>query len=480
MRVLFNRLHVSGGENVVLSESNGIEKPGVIKMNIKENASVFNVLLNLMRFKKDCHVYAIAICSDHTHGVFKDSEIKNLTWLCYGDKAYELFCAGIDETPVILSQTLKKLSIPIDVVISVSPLIGRLSQMAISWKKNVASVVRYETGFDGKTAHRVDWMRIKKPGYEGMIAASMIDSANVFLGKSQMRSLLSEYGKILSAHEMRKIVDRSFVVRNPIDLDELDKIRNETPFTRTVGSFYRLTDLKGTKDVIELYQKMYSSKLIDDAMITTAQAIDLKKELPNLPSKFTAKGSCDRSEYLRIAQNSKVAVYNSKLESDPTVPIELGYLGVVPVLVNRPWATDSFKDWPLFYDNMNEAASLVAAVLESEESYRKYADMIKKMIIERSSANEAADHFWSVVEKELCIVDKFYGVEQSVIDDLIAGKIMSVVSSMDRIEWHRVLKINTPVFAGEPMMHHGDMYRLLLRAGWKDNYEECVPVLTKG
>jgi hypothetical protein len=368
MRLFFNRITFRKGEFTILKESNGIEDPGILKGEPKNNSSVYNVMKNIVYGTDQCHAYVLAHVHN-TNGVFRDHENSRITWICSSKAIENDGCIG--ETPIAIQAMLSKMKVPIDVVISTSPVAGRLSQLAIDWKDNVPLVNRYDSGFDGSAATKFEWMATKKNGYHEFVSSCFAGCSNVFLCQSQKNALIKEYVSQLSPNRARDVLSRMYVVRNPVNFDKLDAVRVETPFSRTVGSFYRMTQLKGTRDVVDMYAKMYVLGSIDAAVITSGtKFID---SLPEMPSSFELRDLCSREDYLNLAQKTKVVVYNSMIESDPTVPVELSYLGVVPVLVNKPWAHDAFKGWPLIFNSMSEASVMVSKVLESEESYRMYA-----------------------------------------------------------------------------------------------------------
>jgi hypothetical protein len=106
--------------------------------------------------------------------------------------------------------------------------------------------------------------------------------------------------------------------------------------------------------------------------------------------------------------------------------------------------------------------------------------MAKEHVLKYCDSKMNTDKFWDIVRSEVARTDMYYSQDQSKVDKFMSGKMISE-SIRDRktLSWNDVLKISVPVYSGSPAILSGDLYRLMLRIGFKDDFDSHLPVLTR-
>ena len=464
--------------------------------------ATYVVQRDLLRSIPGYHLYLVAqyYGDPKLAGIYKDSDEPRLTWILVPlhdmqiQNMPDVFCAD-RHMNAFSAHIYNKHSLPVSAVTGGTPFHVRRHAIQLSYPGRVVpGIVRHESSYTTSGNAVEPWGR-PAGRYKDYMAEVMLGSSlnthHVFLSKHDQKNYTDLFlRKNLSASALRRFLDRSTVLRNGIDLEFVHGAVGAPswPRGRSVGSFYRLDANKGTKEVLELYQKMSIAGQVDKVVVTWAHAGELAEGLPQnnktVPDTWEFYPESDRATWLRKASKVSVAIFNSKSESSPVCPIEAAAVGCVPILPKRPWVEDMIPGWDLTYARLEDAHALVLKVLEDPETYgRKALEYAQKYDIKVLGAQymgyvqDLAEGYDRIALMSDDDFSKFCTDSAIVraVDDLVRGK--------DQVTWEEVLdKVVLPRGKlGDPMvLSHYDLPSLITRrTGFVDDTESSLPLFRK-
>ena len=406
-RYLVNFLLAKANDDIKVIEEAGT-KPGIIEVAwLRGTQSLLTVLVGLNQADQDSYFYVILGYKPKDHdikpGLYVDNKRSRWSWILIPDEGgsfdYNLVTSVWNKQNVAMFGDVQgkgKLSLPIDAVIGVSPQYAQdLSMIFSSTIRTMPGISRHDTGVVE------EWGRAGKSliKTESIVAVNL-GTWHVFLSNGQMKDYVTTLVRpFLSPATYRKWIERCYVRQNGLSISDIDSIVGplSTDRGRSVGHFYRIGELKKSAPVFELYEKLYMLRKVNKIIVTTQSEYEVKDVFPSgVPHILDFTAECRRDVYLKKMSQTAVAIFNSRVESAPTAPIEAAAVGCIPLLANCTWVNDTFgaHGWKFIYNSMDEAAKMIEDIFQHYEEYAKYA---REFVIQYYNANVKGAEFMSLI-----------------------------------------------------------------------------------
>lgn len=273
----------------------------------------------------------------------------------------------------------------IDVVLTSRPMIVGSVKMALSAVDDAfVPVIYLEPGAEDRLK------RIAGEDYRRLTAQAW-QSADicVVLTEREKEVVLNHSRKFLCGTEMLKLQERLFVNPVGVPTDAIDNVRGipkNKKFTLFFGA--RAKEVKNIDQILKLYDLIYKSGKDVDIIVATPtherKVVELiGKDLLQSNKAIQIHCGMGRSEYLKLAAQSHVFVAMSRLEGFPVGFWEQLYLGLVGLFPDRPWARGQLpKEYPFFFQNMEDAFTLLTWVLDHYEEAKTRTEFMQPLIRE--------------------------------------------------------------------------------------------------
>lgn len=502
MRWLYAGVGVRSGEAEFRKPYESPTKLGEVRIPwVVRDGCLLNVCLDLLSVRPQQYLYILGWFSGEgqPYGLYRDVDRPNVTWVYGSSKSLrdvglaEMFQLDGAFTPF---QDGVKGALPLDALVGERPFVIRRASLQLSCHKRVVpGVVRHESAYSPRGNLGESWGQPERNLFVAEAAsAAMLNLHHVLLSEPDRvywRRLFLE--PFLSPAYLRRMDEKSVVIRNGVDLTTLDSWMNEAGGLkfdrgRSVGSFSRPTVLKGTAETLALYQKMSVANQVDRVVVTWPQAAPLAKALPEdnptVPMHFEFHPSCSRKPYIQHAASVTCALWNSLAESSPFSAIECAYVGCVPILPRKEWVTSLPEEWPLVYDSMEEAHKLVLTVLANPEPHiRRAREWAAKNFDVKVLGGRFLDHVEMLARKNNGVLrmtdEKFAewrGKSRAVKD------VVELFRGRDQVTWDEVSRVTIvrDVFGRPFGVTHHDLPALVERVtGFHDDLSDALPVFRK-
>lgn len=502
MRLVYAFVQIRKGEYEIEESYKGPLCPGRIKVGrLSRSASVHGLWMDILRACPDIHLYMAAESSVEVHecGVYADAEVERLSWVLLPLKCTTRIdfasTSGSDRAFVPFQDSNNnRVPIPLDIVTAEAPFIARHISLLLSHRSRLMpGCVRHESGYGPRGNIVEQW---GAPGSNEFVRDAMVAAGlgiwHVFLSEDNMKNYSALFFRgVLSASMVRKMTERSAVFRNGVDLSLAGEISESMDDNRgrAIGSFYRLSENKGTYEVLALYQKMAMAGQIDRATITWAKGESLEDGLPadnkSIPDQFDFHPNCSRREYLEKASAVACAVFNSVNESSPICPVECAAVGCVPILPNRGWVKSMAPGLPLVYDSFDEVPGMITYAIEHQDELRPKAVEYATKHYDVNALGPAYTGHLKDIAAGQNRVERM--VADGGFDEFCEGKYVSRLDEMvgDRKEvtWKEVIShvgIPRSRFGGPALLTHNDLPALMAhRYGFRDDLSGPLPIFRR-
>ena len=499
MRVLYVGIEARKGELSVVAGASK-EHLGRVRVSgcLSRSASIHSLLCDLINSNSTIHVYLLARFSagDWLPGLYADDEQPRLTWLlvptteCSFDTGIPA-AFGLDKHIRIFQDDAKMAGLPLDAVIGVVPFMARRTALQLSSpKRTIPGVARHESSY-GPTGNVVEsWGR---PGSDADVAERLTGESlglhHVFLSEKDRKHYFNLFIRpYLSAASIKRLMDRSVVIRNGIDFATLDKWVEEwggetVERGRSVGSFSRPMAQKGTPDTLELYAKMAMVGQVDTVRVTWNRSTPLTDLLPSVPTQFEFYPNSSRKDYLKQAARTACAIFNSTNESSPFSLVECAALGCVPILPDREWVRDMAEPWPLIFRSWDEAPKVVNMVLDDRQKWSLFArEYARRNYDVRVLGTRFIDHVRGLAAAEN-LIDQKKDFDAWADGSKVVTKIDELFAGKDSVSWAELGKaqlIPRDTMGQPSLISHHDLPRLIeKRTGYVDDLLSPVPLFRK-
>ena len=495
MRWLYHAIEFKADEFEVIEETREAA-PGKIRVasTLVRSASVHALLSDMIRTVEGHHVYLLTIApKDIPPGLYKDSKLPRMTYVVCHPSDYRVgfypahfFMDSVMYRFQYGGRNSKHTALPLDVICSGTPFSARRIMMQLASRvRDVPAVCRHESSYSPSGNVVEEW---GKPGNDQRlrrgVAAESLGIGHIFLSGKDRKNFCNLFIRpTYAATAHREWLDDSRVMPNGVDCDYVEGLRGKVRRTkRTVGSFARPTKQKGTKDVLELYNRMAITGQINRAVVTWNRADDLATFMGVEPSgKFDFYPKCGREQYLKIAAECGCFISNSTNESSPFLVAECMAMGVVPILPQREWVDSMPGRWELTYRTLEDAAKLVHMVFDDQAGWSKRA---------KAYAREHYDAFdrCSTFITDLCHRAQLAGVFSQMNEaefgkwcqgSKIVESLGELLVGRDSIGWYELFskfKFPHTQMGGQVVLTHNDLPDLLRRKfGFVDDLDSAIP-----
>ena len=229
----------------------------------------------------------------------------------------------------------------------------------------------------------------------------------IFLTMNEKMVALEYAMKWMSPSEVKRIDERSIVAAVGVPTDILKRYvgRPKNPvFTLFFGA--RVNAVKNVDEIVELYDKLYASGLNLKIVICTSTPDMLAmryigKELFSKNKNIELYTDMNREQYLELASRAHVFVANSDREGFPVGFWEQMYIGLIGLFRKRPWSLSQIPhDYPYIFNNLTEAAVMIADLYGHYEERVKVLDGIKQIVDTKYQAGRMYAQFRELAIEE--------------------------------------------------------------------------------
>lgn len=229
----------------------------------------------------------------------------------------------------------------------------------------------------------------------------------IFLTMNEKMVAIEYAMKWMSPSEAKRIDERSVVAAVGVPTDILKKYAGRpknSVFTMFFGA--RVNAVKKADEVVELYDRLYSMGMNVKIVICTSTPDMLAKryiggEKFDRNRKIELYCDMNREQYLELASRAHVFVANSDREGFPVGFWEQMYIGLIGLFRRRPWSLSQIpKDYPYFFNNMTEAAGMLADLYRHYDERVTVLEGIRSIIDTKYQAGQMYGQFRELAVEE--------------------------------------------------------------------------------
>jgi hypothetical protein len=244
-----------------------------------------------------------------------------------------------------------------------------------------------------------EWFKVR-PEIEMLQAVGWWSAPTIWQSPHQKKRAIQIAGKHLTFAHLKKIDEQSVVFPLGVDCADIEQIVGPDGMAvypgvhLGAGEDERVRINYSHKLFIE--QKFIESLKLMDSVFAGGRPVELQIVTGSAASKLkmvkaareyayiTTFGGMNRTEFLRQASTAQLFVSNSIYEDFSATVVEQMYLGLLPVLLDKPWSRYLVPDgYPLLFRSMEEGQMMVRyAVDHLEELQEKWVEPIRTKIRE--------------------------------------------------------------------------------------------------
>ncbi len=232
-------------------------------------------------------------------------------------------------------------------------------------------------------------------------------SRTLFLTENEKKVAIQYAMKWMAPSEVRRIDENSMVAAVGVPTDLLKRFigRQKNPvFTLFFGA--RVNAVKNADEIVQLYDTLYSMGMKVKIVICTSTPDMLAGRYIGSEQFDRNKNIelyCDmnRDQYLELASRAHVFVANSDREGFPVGFWEQMYIGVVGVFRRRAWSEAQIpSDYPFFFRNMTEAASILMDLYEHYDERAGSLNQIREIVDAKYTSGKMYSQFRNLALEE--------------------------------------------------------------------------------
>lgn len=347
---------------------------GVIDTRLTPAPSVWNVVLKYAKSNSDrCYFYIATYVKSTTPGRIEYLSLKDIRGcMLVIHVASHITDISMMTDAIISLFNYDETFMPVDAVLTVLPTpvytMRRLLGMNTSInRQRPAIIVRATEG-----ALEGIWDEY------GFVAADKVLTTGLHMEDDILREAIRNFSfaTVKKAHE--KFVYLSHGVSMPKDKLVFER-------GKVIGYFGRFDFTHNHVDTcFEALDKVYRLGIVDKVIATSSKVADgssyLLKQYPYV------QFSAERQDYVLKAQEARCTIMYVEKLACPLAMIELMGYGLLPVVykTNRSWVKYFFKheipDYPFLFDTTEEMVTMVKAIMEDDELYKKWAKKVSEYI----------------------------------------------------------------------------------------------------